>query len=81
MERLNISLDDEHAERLNRLAARIHVQPGTVARSLLATALEEADGDPHNIVALLDGLPGASARAQLGLRQARAGDTIPVDEL
>lgn len=81
MERLNISLDDEHAERLNRLAERIHVQPGTVARSLLATALEEVDGDPRNIVALLDGLPGAFDRAQLGLRQAEAGETITVDEL
>lgn len=81
MERINISLDDEHAERLNRLAARIHVQPGTVARSLLATALEDADGDPRNIVALLDGLPDAFARAQLGLEQARRAETIPIDEL
>lgn len=81
MERLNISLDDEHAERLNRLADRVHVQPGTLARSLLSTALEEADGDARNIVALLDGLPGAFGRAQTGLTQARHGETIPLDEL
>lgn len=81
MERLNISLDDEHAERLNRLAERIHVQPGTVARSLLATALEEADGDARNIVELLEGLPGAFDRARLGLQQAQAGETVRIDEL
>lgn len=81
MERLNISLDDEHAERLHRLAERIHVQPGTVARSLLATALEEPDGDARNIVELLEGLRGAFDRARLGLRQAEAGETIRIDEL
>lgn len=81
MERLNISLDDEHAERLNRIAERVHVQPGTIARSLLATALEEADADPRNIVALLDGIPGAFEEAQSGLQEALAGDTIALDEL
>jgi predicted transcriptional regulator len=81
MERLNITLDDEHAEKLARLAERTHVQPGTVARSLLATALDEADPDAQNVVELLDGLPGALERAQLGLRQAKAGETVPLDQL
>ncbi len=81
MERLNISLDPEHAEKLHRLAERTHVQPGTIARSLLAAALEETDGDPQNVVVLLDGLPGARARAQLGLEQAEAGETAALDEL
>jgi uncharacterized ParB-like nuclease family protein len=81
VERLNISLDPEHAEKLDRLAERTHVQPGTIARSLLAAALEETDGDPQHVVALLDGLPGARERAQLGLEQAEAGETIPLDEL
>jgi hypothetical protein len=81
VERLNITLDDEHAEKLIRLAERTHVQPGTVARSLLATALDEADADPRNVVELLDGLPGAFERAQLGRRQADAGETIPLDDL
>jgi hypothetical protein len=81
MERLNITLDDEHSHKLERLADRMHVQPGTVARSLLSTAIEEADPDAANVMELLDGLPGAFERAQLGLQQAVAGDTIAVDEL
>jgi predicted transcriptional regulator len=81
MERLNITLDDEQAERLLRLAERMHVQPGTVARSLLSQALDEADPDARNVVELLDGIPGAYERAQLGLQQAKAGRTVPLDEL
>jgi hypothetical protein len=34
-----------------------------------------------NAVDLLDGIPGAHERAQLGLRQARAGQTISLDQL
>ena len=81
VERLNITLEPEQAEKLARMAERMHVQPGTIARSLLATAIDEADPDARNVVALLDAIPGAHDRAQLGLRQARVGDTIPLDEL
>jgi hypothetical protein len=81
MERLNITLDDEQAEKLSRLAERMHVQPGTIARSLLSSALDESDADARNVVALLDGIPGAHERAQLGLKQARAGETVPLSEL
>jgi hypothetical protein len=81
MERLNITLDDEPAAKLARLAERMHVQPGTIARSLLSSALDDADPDAHNIVELLDGLPGAYERAQLGLKQAQAGETVSLDDL
>ncbi len=81
MERLNITLDDEHAKKLTRMADRMHVQPGTVARSLLSSALDEADPDARNVAALLDGVPGAYERAQLGLEQAKAGQTVVLDEL
>jgi hypothetical protein len=81
MERLNITLDDEYAEKLVQLAERTHVQPGTLARSLLSTALDEAAPEARNVVDLLDGLPGAYERAQLGLKQADAGDTIALDDL
>jgi hypothetical protein len=81
MERVNITLDDEEAAKLTRLAERMHVQPGTVARSLLAHALDDADPDPRNVVGLLDGIGGAYERAQLGLRQARGGQTISLDQL
>lgn len=81
MERLNITLDDEQATKLTRLAERMHVQPGTIARSLLSSAIDDADPDARNIVSLLDGSPTAWDRAQLGLEQARAGRTIPLDAL
>ncbi len=80
-QRLNVTLDSEHAARLARLAERMHVQEGTLARSLLSTAIEEADPDAHDIAALLDGIPGAYKRARLGLESARAGRTISLDEL
>ncbi|MGI8512726.1 MAG: hypothetical protein ACR2NH_08880 [Solirubrobacteraceae bacterium] len=79
--RLNITLDGERAAKLARLAERTNVQEGTLARSLLATALDDTEADARNVVALLDGLPGAYERAQLGLLQAETGDTIPVDDL
>jgi hypothetical protein len=81
VERVNVTLEDEQAQKLLKLAERMHVQPGTVARSLLARALDEADPDPRNVVALLDGIDGAYERAQLGVQQAQAGQTVSVDEL
>jgi enoyl reductase-like protein len=79
--RLNVTLDDERAAKLARMAERMHVQEGTLARSLLATALDEADPDPRSIAALLDAIPGAYDRARLGAEQARRGETIALDEL
>jgi hypothetical protein len=79
--RLNVTLDPEHAARLARLAERTHVQEGTLARSLLSTAIEEADPDARNIATLLDGISGAHERALLGMRLARDGQTIPLDDL
>jgi hypothetical protein len=79
--RLNVTLDPERAAKLALLAERTHTQEGTLARSLLSQAIDEADVDARHIVELLDGIPGAFERAQLGLEQARAGKTITVDEL
>jgi len=79
--RINVSLDPEDAEKLRRLAERTRVQEGTLARSLLAAALDEADPDAHHVVELLDGIPGALERAQLGLQDAHAGRTRPLADL
>jgi hypothetical protein len=79
--RLNVTLDEEHAAKLSILAERTHVQEGTLARSLLSSALDEAEPDPRTITALLDGISGAFERAQLGLKQAADGNTIALDEL
>ena len=81
MERINITLDAHHAQKLATMAERMHVQPGTIARSLLSSAIDEADPDAKDIVALLDAIPGARERADVGLRQARAGDTVALDDL
>jgi hypothetical protein len=81
VERLNITLDDEQAQKLALLADRMHVQPGTVARSLLSSALDDTDPDARNVVELLDGIPGTYERAQLGLSQAATGETVPLSEL
>jgi hypothetical protein len=79
--RLNVTLDSEHAAKLSMLAERTHVQEGTLARSLLSSALDEADPDPRTVTALLEGIPGAVEEARLGLKQAKEGKTVPLDAL
>lgn len=79
--RLNVTLDPEHAAKLAQLAQRTCVQEGTLARSLLSQALDEAGADARNVAALLDGIPGAFERAHLGLRQLKAGHTVDLNEL
>ena len=60
--RLSITLDRERAAKLTRLAERAHVHEGTLARSLLSSALDEADPDARHIVSLLDGVRRVRAR-------------------
>jgi len=79
--RINVSLDEEYAAKLSRLADRMHVQEGTLAKSLLSSALDQADPDADHIVALLDAIPGAHQRTQEGIAQARRGEGIPLDQL
>jgi hypothetical protein len=52
-----------------------------LARSLLSTALDEADPDARTVTEVLDAIPGAWERAVLGREQARAGDTQSLDDL
>jgi hypothetical protein len=80
-QRLNVTLDPEHAARLTRLAERTHVAEGTLARSLLSAAIEDTDPQASSIVAVLDGIPGAYERAQEGFQRACAGETVALDEL
>jgi hypothetical protein len=79
--RLNITLDPEYAAKLARLAERVHVQEGTLARSLLSTALDDVDPDARTVTQVLDGIDGAWERAALGAAQARDHDTVALDEL
>jgi len=81
LNRVNVVLDEERALKLRRLAERTHTSPGTLARSLLSTALDEADPDPRDVTALLDGIDGAWERAHEGLADARAGRVVPLEDL
>lgn len=79
--RINVTLDSEHAEKLAALAERTHIQEGTLARSLLSTALDDADPGGARITDVLDAIPGAWERAQEGLAQAARGEGRPLDQL
>ncbi len=76
-----MTLDDAHADKLARLAQRTHVQEGTLARSLLSTALDGADPDAARITEVLDAIPDAWQRTQEGLAQADRGEGTPLDQL
>lgn len=79
--RLNVTLAPEQAAKLSRLAEQAYTLEGTLARSLLSRAIDDADIDSRSMVELLNGIPGALERAQFGREQARTGDTIPLDDL
>ncbi|MFT4034595.1 MAG: hypothetical protein QM679_03355 [Patulibacter sp.] len=81
MNRVNVTLDDDHAAKLTAMATRIHVNEGTLARSLLSSALDAADPDPTHIAALLNGVPGMRTRLDHARAQAQAGDVIALDDL
>ena len=74
-------LDEERARKLSLMAERAHVQEGTLARSLLSSALDEADPDGRTITSLLDAIPGAWERTQEGIAEAKRAEGVPLDEL
>lgn len=78
---MNVVLDESRALKLRRLAERTHTSPGTIARSLLSTALDEADPDPRSITAALDGIDGAWEDAIAGLDEVRSGRGTHLDEI
>ncbi len=76
-----MTLDEERAHKLAMLAERTHVQEGTLARSLLSSALDDTSPDAARITEILDAIPGAWERTQEGLAQATRGEGTPLDEL
>jgi len=78
---LNVTLNRKRAAKLTQLAERTDMNEGSMARSLLSQALDDADADPRDVVALLDRIPGAFERAQVGLKQARSKRTIDLIDL
>ena len=79
--RINVLLDDEHALRLKRMAEQSHAAEGTLARSLLSRAIDDAEVDGRTMVEVLNGIPGAAERIQLAREQIARGEGIPLDEL
>lgn len=79
--RLNVTLPSAYGERLSRMAARTHLREGTLASSLLAQAIDDADPDARQVAALLDGIPGAWDRIEAGIADLRAGRVVPLDDL
>jgi hypothetical protein len=79
--RVNVILDDARAAKLQRLADRTHTNPGTLARSLLATAIDDADPDARNVTELLDAVPGAFERAEQGRAEAARGAGTSLEQL
>jgi hypothetical protein len=79
--RYNIQLDEERSARLEALAERTHVQAGTLARSLLSTAIDEAVPDPAAITEILNAIPGAFERHQQGRDDARRGRTMSLEDM
>jgi hypothetical protein len=79
--RVNVTLDEEHAQRLALLAQRTHIQEGTLARSLLSNALDQVDPSAAQVTEILESIPGAWERTQEGLAQAARGEGKRLDEL
>lgn len=79
--RVNIVLEAEHAEKLKLLAERTHVAPGTLARALLTSAIEEADPSPRDVTALLDTIEGAFEVAETGMAEVSAGQFVRLEDL
>jgi len=79
--RFNVQLDEAHAAKLRAIASRTHMNPGTLARSLLSTALDEVDPEPASVVDLLDSISGAFEEACEGLEEGRSGQGVSLEEL
>lgn len=77
----HITLDDTYADKLSALADASHLERGTLARSILCSALDTVDASAATITDVLDAIPGALDRARRGMREIEAGAGIPLDEL
>jgi hypothetical protein len=79
--RLNVSLDEERSAKITRLADRAHVPDGTLARSLLSAAIDDADPDATTITQILEGVPGMAESIAEGQRHYRAGRFVELRDL
>jgi hypothetical protein len=79
--RLNLSLDEQRAAKLARLADRAHVPDGTLARSLLSAAIDDADPDAGAVTEILEGIPGLADRLAESEVELEAGEVTELRDL
>lgn len=63
------------------MAAQSYAAEGTLARSLLSRAIDEAEVNGQTIVEVLNGIPGARESIARGREQFARGEGVPLDEL
>lgn len=78
---LRVVLDDDQNAQLTRMAERIAVDRDALAGSLLASVLDGAEADGGELSRVLDSIPGAWERAELGRAQGTTGETTPLNQL
>lgn len=78
--RLSLTLPPGYGEKLSRIAARTRMTEGALSSALLAQAIDDADPNASQIVALLERTPGAWDRIETGIADARAGRVVPLEE-
>lgn len=79
--RLNVSLDQQRSAKLARLADRAHVADGTLARSLLSAAIDDADPDAESITDILEGIPGLAGQLERAEAQVASGAVVELRDL
>ena len=79
--RLNVSLDEQRAAKLARLAERMHVLDGTLARSLLSAAIDDADPDAGVITDILESIQGLARRLDVAEADVGVGKVVELRDL
>ncbi|HUZ81897.1 MAG TPA: hypothetical protein VMU73_06590 [Gaiellaceae bacterium] len=63
------------------MAEQAYTAEGTLARSLLSRAIDDAEIDGRTMVEILNGIPGADERIKLARKQIARGEGVPLDDL
>lgn len=79
--RLNVSLDEQRSAKLARLADRAHVADGTLARSLLSAAIDDADPDAQSVTDILEGIPGLAGKLERAEAELASGAVLELRDL
>lgn len=79
--RLNVSLDEQRSAKLARLADRAHVADGTLARSLLSAAIDDADPEADSITDILEGIPGLAGQLERAEAEVASGAVVELRDL